>query len=175
MSRKNCIIKKDIEKNLNELDKLYNLAFSTKSDQSHLIFYSKLAVIEYCGWLEHSIDLIILRAMKNKLKELELEKILNESIRLNYGFSYDNNFRKLLINSIGLEKTDRLIRYLKSNNSYYPLQSHLNTLKAVRNKAAHTYYTEGAAISYDSPSVVKGYLVLIYPIFKDIYKYLSEK
>lgn len=168
------IVKGDIQKNLNELDKLYNLASSIQANQSHLIFYSKLAIIEYCGWLEDSIDIIVRRAMKNRLKETELEKIFQDNIRRNYGFSYDDNFRKLLISSIGLEKTDHLIRYLKANSSFYILQSHLNTLKAIRNRAAHTYHKKGVMISYDSPSVIKNYLATSYPIFKDIYRYVAS-
>jgi hypothetical protein len=49
------IIKGYIENTLKELDRLYNKHTSLKKD----IYYSKLAVIELCGWIEETCDAIV--------------------------------------------------------------------------------------------------------------------
>ncbi len=50
--------KEKILRNLTKLDELYNNA---SGDDLSPIFYSKLALMEYCGWIECSIDLIMMR------------------------------------------------------------------------------------------------------------------
>ena len=43
--------------NLKTLDRKYNRATSTRDS----LFYSKLAILELCGWIEESMDDIVLR------------------------------------------------------------------------------------------------------------------
>ncbi|UUM26823.1 hypothetical protein NQU59_14210 [Acinetobacter colistiniresistens] len=97
--------KSKIKHNLKELKVLYDKSAQNTSVNTnlHMIFYSKLALIEYCGWLEVSIDILIRRIMKN-INDPDLVKIGEDSIKRNYGFTYDNHFRVLLIKSLGLEK-----------------------------------------------------------------------
>ena len=57
-----------IDKTLKELDKLYNQSTSQKK----AIYFSKLALIELCGWIEETLDDIILRHSYRHLKNLEI-------------------------------------------------------------------------------------------------------
>ena len=55
--------KEKILTNLTKLDELYN--HSLGGDLAP-IFYSKLALMEYCGWIECSIDLLMMRVTENE-------------------------------------------------------------------------------------------------------------
>ena len=46
--------------NLNKLDVRYRKAATLKDS----LFYSKLAVLELCGWIEESMDDVILRCAR---------------------------------------------------------------------------------------------------------------
>ena len=58
------IAKSYITNSLNELDKLYNKAASQKK----AIYFSKLALIELCGWIEETLDDIIQKHANRKLR-----------------------------------------------------------------------------------------------------------
>lgn len=58
------IVKKYIRNTLDSLDSKYNSAL-TSSDPNEPVFYSKMAVLEYCGWIEEALDKIAIRCIKN--------------------------------------------------------------------------------------------------------------
>ena len=87
-----------------ELDKLYNNATSQKK----AIYFSKLAVIELCGWIEETLDDIIIKHGNRNLKTVENKNYcLNKIVSSNYGFQYNNNIRPMLINLLGLIQLEK--------------------------------------------------------------------
>jgi uncharacterized Fe-S cluster-containing radical SAM superfamily enzyme len=93
-----------IQKTLDELENLYNSASENGVENSKiLILYSKLAILELCGWIEETQDEIIINYVKTKLQRVEtityFEKEIVDKI---YGFHYNNQyFRKMLVYTIG--------------------------------------------------------------------------
>jgi len=159
------IVKGYIEKSINELDSLYNKA----SSQKKAIYYSKLALIEYCGWIENSMDNIISTYCNSKLKIQSNKKYIKDNvIDPNYGFHYKSNFKPMLqraIGSVALEKLEKKLE--RDGGKITILSSSLGSLKLKRNDAAHTFI-KGTTSSFDSPSVIRTDFQRLYPILKSI-------
>ena len=138
-----------IEKNLDALDKS-NL--SSKSNKSKM-YLSKVATLELCGWIEVSIDDIILRCNNRILKVKKSKDSVENQVKITYGFEYEKRFRSLiviLIGHFGFEKIEKGIDPQIVAN----FKSELGNLKVARNSLAHTY-TRGVTPHYDAPSVTK--------------------
>ena len=60
------------------------------------IFYSKLALMEYCGWIECSIDLIMMR-----VTEADYTAVISSTgksfLKSINNFSYKDHFIKILV------------------------------------------------------------------------------
>jgi hypothetical protein len=84
------IAKTYILSNLRSLDYSYRHAKTAKDAQ----FFAKLAILELCGWIEESMDDIILRWGRKQLKETaNLNYCEKDIVKRTYGFDYDVNFR----------------------------------------------------------------------------------
>lgn len=160
-------ISKHIFVTLNHLDTLYNESSSQNKDIEPT-YYSKLAVLEYCGWIEESLDLIVKRSFTDKITNSQLIKIIEEKIKFNSGFQYENNLRPMLITSFGVIGTEKFENLINSNGNLDILKSELNALKEDRNSAAHTWI-QGTTRQYPAPSVLIGRLNKVHPIFNDFY------
>lgn len=68
--------KAPIENSLKELQSLYDSA----SDASHKAYYSKLALMELCGWLEEVYDEILLDFSKTRIVKGENMNFLIKDI-----------------------------------------------------------------------------------------------
>ncbi|MCP4110051.1 MAG: hypothetical protein GY749_31775 [Desulfobacteraceae bacterium] len=91
-----------ITDSLNELDKLYNKATSRKK----AIYYSKLATLELCGWVEDTVDDIVLRHANRKLKITSNKKYIRKDVvKRNSGFQYDDK-SKLVVSKYQLYLPD---------------------------------------------------------------------
>ncbi|WP_108423430.1 endoribonuclease [Flagellimonas amoyensis] len=142
------VAKSYIKSTLAELDKLYNSA----SSQKKAIYFSKLALIELCGWIEESLDDIIIRHANRKLQNPDNKKYCEESIvKPNYGFEYKKNIRPMLISLIGLIEAERIERELEKTGQITLLKSYLGNIKDSRNNAAHTHL-KGVTRRYNAPS-----------------------
>ena len=124
-----------IESNLKQLNKLYLGAETPKSK----LYYSKLAMLELCGWIEESMDDIV-QMCANRLLKLQASKnhIANQIVKPTYGFEYKKHFMKMLSHVIGLiniEKLEKKLDPLKKAR----LESALGVLRAARNREAHTH------------------------------------
>ncbi|PZV28151.1 MAG: endoribonuclease [Snowella sp.] len=162
------IEKDDIEQTLQELENIYDLAIERGDSQKILVFYSKLAILELCGWIEESLDIIILDYAENKLKNRNNQKYIEDLVKRNYGFDYENNFRKMLIQMIGLIFVEKLEHNLEERGSIITqFKSELGSLKNTRNSAAHTHISEILPI-YDAPSITKRNFQRIYQLLIDI-------
>jgi len=146
------IAKSYIKATLSELDKLYNNATSQKK----AIYFSKLAVIELCGWIEETLDDIIIKHGNRNLKTVENKNYcLNKIVSSNYGFQYNNNIRPMLINLLGLIQLEKFETELEKNAKITLLKSNLGNLKRTRNEAAHTHL-KGITRRYNAPSQTLG-------------------
>ena len=166
------IAKGHILKAIERLDKRYNQALKSVTPQDS-IYFSKLAVLEYCGWLEESFDLIVRRSLKGKLKTQSYRQILEDGIiGNNYGFQYKTNLRPMLIRAMGLGKMESLEFFLNQSGMLPVLISELESVKNDRDSAAHTWIN-GATRTYPAPSITKARLQTIYPITKKLYSMVS--
>lgn len=136
-----------IEKNIRGLNARYLKAKSI-SDAN---YFSKLAVLELCGWIEESLDEMILLASSKCVKDAKNSKYVLDKVNKIYGFEYDNHFKSLvtlLVGVVGLEKIESII----PPPIIISFKSELSALKVRRNSLAHTY-TRGATVHYDAPSI----------------------
>ncbi|WJS94129.1 HEPN domain-containing protein [Flavobacterium johnsoniae] len=147
-----------IETLLVELVTLYD----TATDNSHKIYYSKLALIELCGWIELCIDDITKKYIDLKLlKTNNINLAKKQFVDGTYGFEYDKNLRPILIKLIGIINVEPLEDILDYNGDFTLLKSQLNSLISLRNPAAHTSIA-GVTHTYQAPSTMLTYLNSIY-------------
>ena len=147
-----------ITSTINELDSLYN------ANSAQATYFSKLALIELCGWIEQTMDSIILDYATLKLSNPQNITFVEKNIVNNtYGFHYESHFRPMLMKVVGIIKLELIETALQSTGEFATLCSQLGTLKSNRDRVAHTTIT-GITHSYDSPSRIKNYLSVIHPI-----------
>jgi hypothetical protein len=154
------VVKKHIQETIKKLDRHYNSAPTAEAT-----FYSKLAIIELCGWIEFCMDNIAQDFATRKLRTTQYRDIFRSLKDKNYGFEYKANFRKMLFQTIGLHNMEQIEVTLNRTGSIAILEAELNILKSLRNDAAHTYID--TTKTYQSPSVTKAQLDKIYPILKE--------
>ncbi len=157
------VSKTSILRNLSKISTLYNRT----SNPKEALFYSKLAILELCGWIEESMDDIVRKCANRKLRNNDnlnfLEKVIIKKV---HGFDYHNNFRKMLMQVIGLIKLE--IIELKVNQTKLDrMKAALNALKEQRNPVAHTHI-KGTTARIDAPSVTNQRFVDVYDGLKDI-------
>ncbi len=162
------LVKKHILNTLKALDIKYNQALLTPNPLEP-VYFSKLAILEYCGWIEESFDLIVRRSVKGRLKTDVFKNMLNQSVIENtYGFEYKKHFRPMLSRAIGLRDMEIVEGALIDKGQLDKLTSELDTIKKLRDNAAHTWIN-GTTMSYPAPSYIKTRFEIIYPIMKGIY------
>lgn len=162
------IRKKEIHDDLVFLETLHNAALVTGAHPNLATYYAKLAIIEYCGWLEESFDKIARRSVKNRLAStIELERC----IRKVHGFEFERHFMHLMKQVVGLRACEELKRQLGTDGSDAVLSAELDNLKTRRNNAAHVNSRIPVTTAYDAPSVVLNSLNRTYPILRRIYSW----
>lgn len=159
------IAKSYIEKSLKDLDKLY----STPGSQRKATMYCKLATLELCGWIEDTVDDIVLRHAKRKLKvSINYRDYKRDFVKKNSGFLYEYHIRGLLMRLVGLIKLEEMENIIEADHAKITvLKAQLNNLFTVRNTAAHTHIKSVTPL-YFSPSVCNGYFTTIYDCLKAI-------
>jgi|WetSurMetagenome_2_1015567.scaffolds.fasta_scaffold05552_8 hypothetical protein len=161
------VCKSYIEKNLRRLNYLYNHPQSTQDS----LFYAKLAIMELCGWIEVSMDDIILRLAKKNLSEAtNITYIKTEIIKRTYGFEYDRHILPMIEAVIGRSGIEH---FHKTINAPIFLQftGALTALKTPRNQHAHEYI-KNVTLSIDAPSVTFVKFSFIYAGLKEIERVL---
>ena len=136
-----------IKRNVRSLNSRYAKSKSTQ-DAS---YYSKLAILELCGWIEISLDEAILSAGNRVLKDSKSIKFLEDKIKRTYGFDYENHFTSMIVSLIGISGFERLENSI-DESVLINFKSELAILKDRRNSLAHTY-TRGITTHYDAPSI----------------------
>lgn len=157
------ITKDYLLKTLNWLDKLYN---DPTADNQKTSSYSKLALIELCGWIEETMDDIVLRCAKRCLKSPANQKFIDKTISGTHSFEYEP-FRKMLMMVIGLATLEKIEKKLEKTGKISALKGYLGNLKDSRNRAAHTH-TKGTLTTYDAPSKTKRDFDKIYGLLKEL-------
>ena len=132
-----------IKRNLKSLKRKYDIS-KTPADKS---YFSKLAIIELCGWIEVSIDEMLEKHGK-KLLAKNFKKY-TDKIDRNYGFTKKGHLDPLIIHLIGLRGYERLMKSC-DKIIIQKLSSELGTLSTNRNALAHTYI-KAFTNTYDSP------------------------
>lgn len=164
------IPKVTIEQTIQQLDNLYNDA----SSQKKKIYYSKLGVLELCGWIESTFDQITLGYANRQLTLADNKKFVKKNIiKPNYGFEYYNNVRPMLMKVLGLINLEWIEKRMDRTGKITQLVALLENLKDARNKAAHTF-TKGTTITYDAPSVTMTNFNNLYNIVIDLDKQIRE-
>ena len=141
------IAKSYITRNLDTIERRFLLS-KTRLEP---LYYSKLAVLELCGWIEMSIDDLALRAIRKKVKDPDKHKGFKNNV-MNYvhGFHYTKHFRRILCSAIG-EIVVANIEQKMDQTKRVELESALNSLYKSRNTLAHTY-VKGITQQIDAPS-----------------------
>ena len=156
------IVKKDILAILAVLNRSYNKA----SSQRESILCSKLAILELCGWIEESMDDVVLKCAHRRLKDpANVTYIRDEIVKRTYGFDYQHHFRRMLIHLLGLINVEKLEKTVDQEKQVQ-LKATLEALTSVRNSQAHTH-TKGTMQSINAPSVTIGQLPAIYDGLKE--------
>lgn len=162
--------KQPIEDLIKELQKLYD----NPADPAHKHYYSKLALLELCGWLEAVLDSIALTYANSKVAEQKnLDLIANDIVGKTYGCDYKDHFRVMLIKIIGITKVEQFENTLTSLGVFQILVSQLGSLWSLRKPVAHTTIA-GVTPTYHAPSTMKNYLNSLYPILTTVETELNK-
>jgi hypothetical protein len=157
---------------LSNLKQLNSRFMKAKTQKDHL-YFSKLAVLELCGWIETSMDDIVLRVSQKRLTlRSNLQYVERDIIGPTWGFAYKKHWKGMLIKAVGIitvEQIEKAVDPLKKAR----LESQLNNLKEVRDRLAHTY-VKGTQIQIDSPSVTLSRFNHLYEGLKEFEKVIFQ-
>ena len=157
------VTKTYIAENLQSIALLFNASSSPRES----LFYSKLAIIELCGWIQMSMDDIVLRLSSRRLKEQHNQKYIKDNIvRRTYGFDYDRHFLPMIeaiIGRYGIEQMSAKI----DKGILQALIGALSTLKRSRDQLAHQYI-KGTTLTIDAPSATIARLPIVLAGLKNI-------
>ena len=164
------ITKTEISQNLEILDTLYRAS----KDNKKALFYSKLAVLELCGWLEDTIKSIVRSCAKRNLKDPHhRDAIEKEVIKRNHGFDYEKNFQNMLIRVVGLQGIETVEQAVNST-AIDNLKREINSLKECRNILAHTYL-HNTTPRLDAPSVIMQRFDFVFQALKEFQDTMINK
>ena len=151
------IAKSSILQNIKNLDALYSKATSQKKS----LFYAKLAILELSGWIEESMDDIVLRFATKHLKEIPNQDFVRKEVvgRTN-SFTYERHFRPRLVKLVGIVRIERLESKI-DQVKFQQLKQSLTALKYARDTEAHTHL-KGTTRRLDAPSVTKQHFFSVY-------------
>lgn len=124
----------DIEAKLNRLDTEYNKSIL---DPDLPIFYSKLAVIEFSGWMEDSVDTIVYDYINSHIIDPVVKQHIEKCVNGNFGFNYYSNLFKVFTSVLGVNTWENIEDKLKPQN-LLNLVNVTSTYTGIRNKAAHS-------------------------------------
>ena len=161
--------KATIARNLRELDSRYRKVSRNPRDP---LYFSKLSLIELCGWIEMTMDDIVGDCVRKHLSTSDNLKDMKSVVDRNSGFSYDRHFREMLIRVVGLARVEELEKSLDPEK-FERMRSSLNDLSKQRNSAAHTHL-KNVTQSLFAPSVINMHFMQVYEGLKDIERCLRR-
>lgn len=129
-----------------------NRSFLKAPSQKWSLFHSKLAILELCGWIEESMDDVVMRCATRHLKlDDNWDYCQREVVKRTYGFDYQKNFRFMLIRLLGLVNVEKIEARVDQGKRDRMVAA-LSSLKAQRDKEAHTHL-KGTTRTINAPSV----------------------
>lgn len=152
-----------IKDTLNKLEPEYNASI----DIQLTILYSKLAVLEFCGWIETNVDDMLFSYIDSHVCTNDCSKKIKAIIKKNHGFSYENNLFPMLCSTLGINNLENIIDKIPIGD-FQNFQSITDVYSIERNKAAHTDTPVGTTKRYNAPSRVLSDYKLIIPAIKII-------
>lgn len=153
--------------------KLLDAKYKTTRDCKESLFFSKLAILELCGWIEESMDDLIMRCARSHLKEpINIKKFEDDIVRRTYGFDYKRHFRRMLIHLIGIINVERLERTI-DQKKLSSLDSTLKLLKQIRDTEAHTHI-KGITRNINAPSVTLNQFQPVYDGLKEFERFIRR-
>ena len=163
-----------IKSTLDLLEQEYNTALNNNNtDQQMPILYSKLAILELCGWIEVSIDNVLYEYVNNNVSKEENKKIIKERINGNYGFKFKSNLQPLFCSVFGIKNYETIIGAL-SDQELANMQTTLGNLAKLRDIAAHNNTEVGITPTYNAPSQTITDYKKIKPAFEIIEKEIQK-
>lgn len=173
--------KSQIKYNLNQLNRLYEQSKGSKKRA----FYSKLAILELCGWIEYSVDDIIKSYADNRLLLTVNINLIKEAIKRTSSFAYDysyheRHFRNMLVDLIGIINLEKLETIIQKKGHFEKMRSAISALKLSRDRLAHTYVAKANETldemeNIDAPSITKQRLDDVYSGLKEIERYIQKE
>lgn len=123
-----------IQSLLTELDSWFNES-GLSSERAKLL--SKLAILEYCGWLEERLDEVVLK-VSGVCGVASCNSVIN-AVKSTYGFTYHAHLREMLVIVLGERGVGaaEALMNLTHPNDLEALISSLGMLRAVRGHLAH--------------------------------------
>jgi hypothetical protein len=152
-----------IQKELEKLDRLYNPV----SDDAH--YYSKLALLELCWWLEFVMDELLKDWVARNLKEKKNIDKMTEIIDKTHWFTYAKHFRKALVSLVWYSRLEKVEGRMWGDIA--TLEALLNALQTKRNDLAHTHTAKTSRSSYETPSKLLWDLKKLTPIIRKMSKW----
>lgn len=136
------------------------------------LYFAKLATLEVCGWIEESMDSIVLSYATRHLTDSgNIDYTRSEIIKKTHSFDYDR-FRLMLMRVIGiilLEKLEMSLNTAKLSK----MKGSLSILKDRRDQQAHTHI-KGRTVHIDAPSVTARHFQNVYDGLIDIESLLHQ-
>ena len=114
---------------------------------------SKLATMEFCGWIEESIDEILHNYLDSHIVDLQIKNNIKAFVKDIHGLSFDKHIYKLFPLVIGANNWENVLDALSiaDRNNFTTIA---NTYQKKRNSAAHVNTIIGVTSSYNAPSQV---------------------
>ena len=148
----------------NTLTKL-DAEYTSTADSNMQLLYSKLAVLEFCGWIEVSFDTLWLDYVANNLLVQDNIDRIKQIIKKNYGFAYDSNIYPMMCSVLGVNNWENILDTFPVAD-FSNLNAILGSYIRSRNSAAHTNTLLGVTPTYLTPSVVKADYNRVKPAFQ---------
>lgn len=141
-----------IRRNLKSLNQKYIRAKTLAEP----LYFSKLAIIELCGWIETSLDEIYFSSLPHFVEEQRYIGKVEGRIKDTYGFNENKHLKPLLNILVGYHGVEKLEKSCNPN-ILGALYRNLNELTIMRNNLAHTYI-KGFTTTIESPQLILGRL-----------------
>lgn len=141
-----------IRQTLQRVEMEYSKYMSTPDpDMPQLL--SKLAILEFCGWLEVSIDSILYDYLDSHLIDTNGKRIIKGFVKDVYGFSFERHIYKVFSLVVGSNNWENIFDTLSATDKSN-FESIVDTYSQIRNKVAHCNTIIGVTPHYNTPSQV---------------------
>jgi len=156
----------DIENNIVIIEGKYVDPSTTTHEQ---ILYSKLAVLEFCGWIEESLDQILKDYLIPRVSAPNQTYVDKNIIKKNSGFEYERYTRRMFCSVLGIKNLEIVETTLNGyGGQITTLESMLSSYTTIRNNAAHNSTPVGTTLIFNAPSIVLSHFRSIKPIISDL-------